>query len=146
MKATTLFLFVFLISACGNKQKSQTLQEQTPDELVEQAKQKVIIEDTTIYDMPYNTAYLDDAINYFRKNNKYKDWDKNDKKKILVRAIIEKDSTASNIQVLSRDSANLELKEEAIRLIREAKILPALNENGEVVRSKWVNIIEFPPR
>lgn len=146
MKTTTFFLFAFLVIACSHQQKPQTLQEQTPDELVELDKQEIIIEDTTIYDMPYNTAHLEDAINYFRKNNRYKDWDKNDKKKIIVRAIIEKDSTASHIQVMSRDSANQELKEEAIRLIREAKILPALNEEGEAVRSKWMNIIEFPPR
>lgn len=141
---TPLFLFLVCIITGCNQQKPQTLEEEKPVELV--ASEVIIKEDTTVYDIPYNTAHLDDAIAYFRKNNKYKDWDKNDKKKIVVRAIIEKDSTASNIQIMSKDSEHPELKDEAIRLIQDAKILPALNENGEVVRSKWVIIINFPPQ
>lgn len=144
MKTTLFCLLLFAGFASGcNGQKPQTLEEKSPDEITVMA---AAVEDTTVYDMPYNTAILEDAAEYFRKNNRFKDWDKNDQKRILVRAVIEKDSTASNVQVLSRDVENAELKEEAARLIREAKISPALNEKGEKVRSKWTNIVFFPPK
>ena len=143
MKAPLFLFLVCLVTGC-NQQKPQTLEEEKPAELV--ASEVTIEEDTTVYDMPYKTAVIEDANEYFRKNNKYKDWDKGNKKNIIVRAIIEKDSTASNIQVMSKDIEYPELKEEAIRLIQGAKIRPALNEKGEKVRSNWLFVMQFPPK
>jgi len=143
MKTTLFLITLFLSVGCGNQQKPQTLEEEGPKE---QVTQQVIVEDTTVYDMPYSTAALENPKEYFRANNKFKDWDKANQQRVIVRAIIEKDSTASNIQVMKNDLEYPELKAEAIRLIEEAKILPALNENGEKVRSKWIIFVFCPPQ
>lgn len=141
MRIPLLLLTLCLAIAC-NRQKPQTLEEKN---LKEEPAQQAFVEDTTVYDMPYKTAELKDANDYFKKNNRYKDWDVNNRQTILVRAIIEKDSIASGIKILSKNIEHLELKEEAMRLIQDAKIAPALNEEGEAVRSKWTIAVYFPP-
>lgn len=146
MRTTLFLLLVYLFVGC-NQQKPQTLEEKSFEELsTKEVIQQATIEDTTVYEMPYSTAYQEDAEEYLRKNNRYKDWDINNPQRILVSAIIEKDSTASNIVVRTKDIQYPELKEEAIRLVQEAKIFPALNENGEAVRSKGIIFIHFPPK
>lgn len=143
MKIPLLLLLLLCLTIGCNQRKPQTLEEKNP---WEEPAQQVIVEDTTVYDMPYKTAMIDDAYNYFKKNNRYKDWDINNRQTILVRAIIEKDSTASDIRTVSRNVEYPELKDEAMRLIQETKIAPALNENGEVVRSKFIFVMHFPPK
>lgn len=101
--------------------------------------------DTTIYEMPVTTAVLENAVDYFRTNNKYKNWNKDDKKLIILKCIAEKDGLVSNIKVLRGGSGNTDLDYEAIRLIKQAKLSPARNEKNEVVRSFWAIAVHFPP-
>ncbi|GHT58765.1 hypothetical protein AGMMS50239_03960 [Bacteroidia bacterium] len=73
-------------------------------------------EDTTVYDGPMldSTAALPDAIYYFIKNNKYKDWDKNDKRRVMITGIVEKDGTITNVSIVSSSKVD-KLDKEALR-------------------------------
>lgn len=141
MKTFLLLALGVIFVACANPKK-ESLAEVVSDSIPEPVNK--IVEDTTICEGGCTTAHLDDAINYFRANNKYKDWPANDKKEVVVRGIAEKDSTLSRISIKS--CGNKELDDEAIRLIKEAKLSPAQNDQGEPVRSQYVNVVFFPPR
>lgn len=141
MKKWMTFFLLAMIVACHNPKK-----ESLPvvDENVENQPFRTE-EDTTIYASASDvetTAILENAQAYFRMNNKYKDWDQKDKKTVIVQCVVEKDSTASNIQV--RGCGNKELDNEAIRLIKEAKITPAEKGNRMLVRSLWTILVHFP--
>lgn len=83
---------------------------------------------------------------YFRNNNRYKDWNINDKKEVVLEYIVEKDGTASNIKI-RKSSNNTDLDEEAIRLIKEAKHLPGTNLQGEYIRcGNTIITVFFPPK
>ena len=86
-----------------------------------------------------------DAIKYFRNNNKYKNWDSNDKKKVLIMGIVEKDGRLSKISKIAGEEDE-KLRQEAIRLVENAIITPAKNEEGYPVRSYWSVFVEFPPK
>lgn len=103
-------------------------------------------EDTIVHKMPYYTAELEDAINYFRINNKYKDWQVKDSKTIIIQCVVEKDSTSSGIKILRNGSGNKDLDNEAIRLIKEADILPARDDKGKPIRSIFSIAVHFPPK
>jgi TonB family protein len=64
-----------------------------------------------------------DAVAYFRQNNRFKDWDKNDKKQIFLQGVVEKDGTVTNVRIL-RSSKIPKLDEEALRLVKSAKYCP----------------------
>lgn len=116
----------------------------------------------SVWSMPHNTAYLKEWKTYFRTNNKYKDWDPDNGKVIAVTAIIEKDGSATDVKFAwaadldtrkrtfankRNDSSGIqELEEEALRLIRDAKIDPGKDKEGNPVRCKWIITVEFPPR
>jgi TonB family protein len=102
-------------------------------------------EDTTVYDGPMleSTAELPDAAAYFIKNNKYKDWDKNDKKRVVIKGIVEKDGTITNVSIASSSKVD-KLDQEALRLIKSAKYIPG-RAKGKIVRSKYTNFVFFPP-
>jgi TonB family C-terminal domain len=99
--------------------------------------------DTTIYDVPYYTAELQDAIDYFRQNNKFKDWDKNNPKKVYLQGVVEINGTINNVRIV-RASNVKELDDESLRLIKSAKYSPGKNDTGEDVRSKFSIIVSFP--
>jgi len=101
--------------------------------------------DTTIYDIPTNTAQLPDDITYFKQNNKYKDWDKNNSKVVILQGIVEKDGTISRVRIL-RSSNEKKLDEEALRLIKSAQYIPGKNAKGEDVRSKFSILVHFPAK
>ena len=101
--------------------------------------------DTTIYDMPAGTAELLDPINYFRQNNKFKDWDKNNPQRVALQGVVEIDGTINGVRIV-RSSNVKELDDEALRLIQSAKYLPGKNEKGENVRTKYSVIVDFPAR
>ena len=97
-------------------------------------------------EMPYTTATLKDWENYFRQNNQYKDWPKDDEKRAMILAVIEADGTATDVKV-ARSSGIDKLDKEAIRLIENAEIEPATNEAGKPIRMKnWIIPVYFPPR
>ena len=98
---------------------------------------------------PYSTATLLNAKEYFRTNNKYKNWDPKNSKTVLIKAIVEKDGSTTNVKVMKECDEDI-LNKEAVRLIRDAKangahIDPAKNEDGNPVRSKWAIPVYFPP-
>jgi len=136
----------YLIIGCSNSNKSG-LTDNTSFELVKIDTEPAISElDTTIYESPYYTAEIEDAVKYFRENNKYKDWPKNNAKTIIVQCIAEKDSTSTRIKVLKTESGNKDLDNEAIRLIKDAKISPAGNGQQEPIRSLFTIAVHFPPK
>ena len=97
-------------------------------------------------EMPYTTATLKDWKNYFRQNNQYKDGPKDDETKTMILAVIEADGTATDVKV-ARSSGIDKLDKEAIRLIENAEIEPATNEEGDPIRMKnWIIPVYFPPR
>lgn len=157
-KSTSLFfiLLLFLISCNGNnskqtlptKNKSDSLKAEnrvTYDSVILNNSQKTKSDcDTTVYDMPATTARLEEPDKYFRTNNKFKNWDKRDKRRIPVKCIAEKDGSTSNIRILQGGSGNIKLDKEAVRLIKQAKLTPARNEKNEIIRSYFVILIHFP--
>lgn len=94
----------------------------------------------------FYTPYVEDWQEYYRTNNRFKDWDPAKKATVLVGAVIEKDGTPRNIRVI-RSSGYDELDKEALRLIKEASIKPALNEAKQAVRcSNFGAPVSFPPQ
>lgn len=84
---------------------------------------------------------------YFRNNNRYKDWNSNDPKEVLVGYVVEKDGTASNVVVLE-SSGNDNLDKEAVRLVKEGEYtVGVLRKNGKKVRAGGMaNVVHFPPK
>lgn len=141
MNTKAVFLFISSVFIACTNPKKESLREDPSAETKNTTK---IEGDTTICERDCSSANLDNAISYFRENNKYKDWLANDKKDVLVRGIAEKDSTLNRISIKS--CGNKDLDDEAIRLIKNAKISPALNNQGKPVRSQYVIIVHFPPQ
>ena len=110
---------------------------------------KLKVKDDSVYKIPYATASLLNWREYFRKNNKYKDWNSKNHQRVTIGAIIEKDGSTTDVNILKKCDENA-LNKEAVRLIRDAKangaqIEPAKNEDGNPVRSAWVIFVNFPP-
>lgn len=101
--------------------------------------------DTIIYEVPVVPAALENAVAYFRTNNKYKNWNKDDKKLVILKCIAEKDGSISSVRVLRDGSGNSNLDNEAIRLIKQAKLTPARDAKDVAVRSLWTTVVRFPP-
>ena len=100
--------------------------------------------DTTIYDIPAGTAdFLDGRSNYLRQNNKFKDWDKNNSKKVYLQGVVEINGTISNVRII-RSSDVKELDDEALRLIKSAKYIPGKDKTGKNIRSKYTVEVPFP--
>lgn len=94
-----------------------------------------------------NTPYKEDWKEYFRVNNKYKNWNKNELKETTVECIVEKDGTTSNVKI-QKTSGIDSLDVEAVRLIKEmAGITPATNLYNQKVRSSnFFILVTFPPQ
>lgn len=155
MKPTLCLLpgFVLFMACSGNnslQRKEIDLKESLSDIEIKNASLDSLpktgtAEDDSIYTYPAQTAKLIDAIQYFRTHNLYKDWNPADKKQVLISAIIEKDGKPTRIKI-RRSSDIKKLDDEALRLIRKAKINPALDENNKPVRSDWYIFVLFPPQ
>ena len=100
--------------------------------------------DTTIYNQPDHTAELQDAINYFLANNKYKDWKDAERKMVYIQGIVEKNGTVTGVKVI-KSSQIEDLDKEAVRLIKAAKYSPG-KHNNKYVRSKFAIAVSFPPQ
>ena len=102
--------------------------------------------DTTVYDgYTFDVPpELPDEINYFLKNNKYKDWKETDKTFVALQGIVEKDGTITGVNVRKSSDITV-LDEEAARLIKSAKYIPAKYKNKNV-RSKFSILVNFPAR
>jgi hypothetical protein len=89
--------------------------------------------------------YLPDANEYFRKNNKYADWDMKDKRDVMVGAIVEKDGKASSIEV-KESSGVKELDDEAVRLLENAVLHPGISIKDKPIRfGDFAIVVFFPP-
>lgn len=173
MKNTIIFLMCLLLFVnCTNKTKqpkeealwenpakqTENIDTKTNDEkrILSETKavQKTIEnEDTTVYgfkdlkDKIKETPIMKgDPKTYFRENNKFKDWNINDKKEVGLEYIVEKNGSTSNIMVI-KSSGNTNLDNEAVRLIKEAVHLPGTNYKGEPIRcgNTMINVY-FPPK
>lgn len=85
-------------------------------------------------------------LEYFRKNNRYKNWDSKNPKVVMVGYVVEKNGKASNVIV--KESSGIEkLDKEALRLVKEARYTVGKLKNGKEVRAGNMLIaVFFPPR
>ncbi|GHV53726.1 hypothetical protein FACS1894181_17640 [Bacteroidia bacterium] len=96
--------------------------------------------------MPQWDGPLSKLLTWFKENNKYKNWDKNDPKRVSIGFIVEKSGETSRIRV-QNSSGNEALDEEAIRLVKEIKYIPGTNLQGKPIRcGEMMIMIEFPPK
>lgn len=152
-----------ILSAIPVQEEPTQKQQPAKEELIKTAVQPgVASEADTVWSASPYSAELPDAINYFRTHNKYKDWDPKKGKRVLVHGIAEKDGTISGVGIsygwdLDPQSGAMknkgkgtcglkELDEEALRLIRQAKLSPGMSDQGVPVRSNFVVIVDFPPK
>jgi hypothetical protein len=91
-----------------------------------------------------STPHLPDANEYFRKNNRYADWDINDKRDVVIRGICEKDGTLSAIEVRKRSGVK-ELDDEAVRLMEDVILDPGISIKGKPLRCEFSIGLFFPP-
>ena len=89
---------------------------------------------------------LKGGLDYFRKNNRYNDWDSKNPKETLIEYVVEKNGKASHVSI-KESSGNAELDQEAIRLIKEAVYTVAKLKNGKEARAGGMMInVTFPTK
>lgn len=89
---------------------------------------------------------LKGGLDYFRKNNRYNDWDSKNPKETLIEYVVEKNGKASHVSI-KESSGNAELDQEAIRLIKEAEYTVAKLKNGKKARAGGMMInVTFPTK
>ena len=89
---------------------------------------------------------LKGGLDYFRKNNRYNDWDSKNPKETLIEYVVEKNGKASHVSI-KESSGNAELDQEAIRLIKEAEYTVAKLINGKEARAGGMMInVTFPTK
>lgn len=89
---------------------------------------------------------LKGGLDYFRKNNRYNDWDSKKPKETLIEYVVEKNGKASHVSI-KESSGNAELDQEAIRLIKEAEYTVAKLKNGKEARAGGMMInVTFPTK
>ena len=95
--------------------------------------------------MVFRPPYIGNWQEYYRSNNRFKDW-KGKEVVTIVGAVIERDGTLRNLRII-RSCGHDELDREAIRLVEEADITPATNEAKQPVRcTNFAAPVYFPPR
>ncbi|GEM_PF-2921880 len=153
LQSLTVF---FVLCACNNKSpnidKSELVaelktekpeKEITPQsDITENTEQDTIVTDMFVVG---TTPVLKGTKDYLKQNNKYKDWDKNDSKKVFVGYVVERNGKASNVYV-KISSENDELDKEAIRLVEEGEFTVGTDTNGKEIRTgNMMIVIDFPP-
>lgn len=89
---------------------------------------------------------LKGGLDYFRKNNRYNDWDSKNPKETLIEYVVEKNGKAFHVSI-KESSGNAELDQEAIRLIKEAEYTVAKLKNGKEARAGGMMInVTFPTK
>lgn len=89
---------------------------------------------------------LKGGLDYFRKNNRYNDWDSKNPKETLIEYVVEKNGKASHVSI-KESSGNAELDQEAIRLIKEAEYTVAKLKNEKEARAGGMMInVTFPTK
>ncbi|MDR0974037.1 MAG: energy transducer TonB [Prevotellaceae bacterium] len=98
-------------------------------------------------DIAFITPWLNkEAIEYFRTNNRYKDWDSADKKTAYMRCVVEQDGTVSKAELL-KGTGNEDLDKEAVRLMQGIpKVTPGRDKNNQPIRvQNMIFYVHFPP-
>lgn len=142
----SVLLSLFLLTNCNsktNQPKETSLWNDTVTQI--QTQDKIVADngDTTVYQNPHIHPQTEDLTIYFKQNNKFKNWDKNDKKNVRIYGIVEKNGKFS-VETIKGDAPQ-ELIDEAVRLVKGIKINPAKDEYGNTVRSNWFFGVDFPP-
>jgi len=127
--------------------KSKTEQQKNEQENKQSATTTTTNEVVAVPAIP---AQLLKAVEYFRANNKFKDWDPKNPQKVYFKAIVEKDGTLTDLTIVKKCDEE-SLNKEAFRLIHDAgangaKIDPGKDANGNPIRSKWMIVVDFPPK
>jgi hypothetical protein len=114
-------------------------------------KKEDLIEDDRLYGFDdlkemKNTAYIEHWQEYFRANNKYKDWNEEDRRETIIKCIVEKDGTTSDVKIVTTSGVD-SLDMEAVRLMEEITgVIPAINFNNQKIRSAdFIVRVFFPP-
>lgn len=141
------FLALFVVAgltqlSCDDSKKQVLVDAKllVDEEKDESSDQRVVVYEG-IKDVA-ETPVLENAIEYFRSHNKYKDWDAIDKRKVLVKCTILKDGVVQDIEINSCGIKKLD--DEAIRLMKTAKILPGKNTKGEPMNCSYTILVHFP--
>jgi hypothetical protein len=92
------------------------------------------------------TPQWPEAKAYKKANNRFGDWNKDDPKEVWVDYVVEKDGSTSNVTVW-KSCGIVELDNEAVRLIKEAKIpQPGVDKKGKPIRCGDQKMdVHFPP-
>lgn len=141
------FLALFVVAgltqlSCDNSKKQVLVDaELLVDEEKDGSSDQRVVVYEGIKDVA-ETPVLEKAIEYFRAHNKYKDWDANDKRKVLVQCTILKDGVVQDLKINSCGIKKLD--DEAIRLIKTAKILPGKDAKGEPMNCSYTILVHFP--
>lgn len=155
MKLQTFFFLIYSVafwSGCSGNRSLEMDKGEIETSLAEleispkatgSANQEAAEKDS-IFSNPPTTASLKDWKNYFRTHNQYKDWNPKDKKQVLVSAITTKEGKPTEVQIVSSCKID-KLDKEALRLIQNAELDPARDEQNNPVRSKWFIMVMFPP-
>ncbi len=150
MKTKTNFLIlssltILLMCACGGKVKqSLPTEEKTVEPVFTQAESDTIsihIKDA------YSTPYMNDdnLQEYYTANNKYKNWDKNDPKMVIIKLGCAKDGSSFDVELMKTCGED-KLDKEAVRLIENIVMdNPAKDALGNPLRVRNMLIpIQFP--
>lgn len=157
MKITFIFLLILLfIIFCGCKDKQKEVLDTEVESSIPENMDTLSIGDSLIntdtaivsdIEKLATTPYLDNPRKYFRENNRYSNWDKQDKKEVILGFVTEKDGTNSYV-IIKKTSGIKELDDEAIRLVEQMKYdKPATDLDGKPVRIGNMAIcVYFPPQ
>lgn len=128
------------LSALEKQKSVVAVQQQKEDQ-----SEPVAVEES-VDTLVFNTPYINNWKEYYRTNNRFKDWHPDKKVMAMVGAVIEKDGTPREL-IIVKSSGYDELDREAIRLVKEADIDPAKNKAKQPVRcSNFRAPVYFPPQ
>lgn len=148
MKKTLITLLTAItLIGCGETKK-QTLGADEPaaaKQMISPSGEKVKEDTISIGKDIHYTSYIENPKAYFRLNNKYKDWDKNDERKVVIGFVSEKDGSTSHVNI--KKGCGIEkLDNEALRLVKEMKYdEPAVDIEGNPIRAGGMAILVFFP-
>lgn len=157
-KLNLLFLgSLTVIISCDSGNSKQILSSdnnsENPEDVIAIENNKIMernenINDTILFSNEiFNTPYIKDVKSYFRQNNHYKDWAKEDKKEVVINYSTLKDGTNINVRV-RKSSGIQKLDNEAILLIQNMKYdEPAIDfEYNPINVENMAILVYFPPQ
>lgn len=140
-------LLLFFTACTPQAQQKLTLEPEAAKPPVAESTAEADTTIVTEIGKVYSTPYIKDPKKFFKENNRYKDWDDNDRKSALVAFVTEKDGTNSQVKI-RKSSGVKKLDDEAIRLVKLLKYEePATNYDHQPIRmGNMVIPVFFPPQ